>query len=65
VGGLQLLEVARWAGHSVQTCDRYYAAIFDDVDMAKRTSATEAIAKARDKVARGEHTLFDVEALGR
>jgi integrase len=63
--GRSLLEVARWAGHSVQTCDRYYAAIFDDVDMAKRGSATEAIAKARDKVSRGEHTLFDVEALGR
>ncbi len=60
--GRNLLEVARQAGHSVQICEDHYARIFNDFDPAKRTSAIDAIATARDAVARGG-TLFDVADL--
>lgn len=45
--GYTLLEVSRYAGHSVQTCETYYAKIFDDVDPANRLPAEQAIRAAR------------------
>jgi hypothetical protein len=46
--GHTLLEVARRAGHSVDTCERYYAKIFDDVDPANRVDPEDAIRLARE-----------------
>jgi hypothetical protein len=47
-----MLEVCYELGHSVQTCERYYARIFADYDPAKRTTAEEAIRQARGAVDR-------------
>lgn len=51
--GRTMLEVATMAGHSVQTCERHYARMFEDFDPAKRTSAEAAIRAARE----GAHRL--------
>jgi integrase len=58
--GMTLLEVARRAGHSVDTCERYYAKIFDDVDPANRVPAELAIRAAREPGVAGVARLFDV-----
>jgi len=50
--GRTMLEVATMAGHSVQTCERHYARMFEDFDPAKRTSAEAAIWAARDEQSR-------------
>ena len=55
-----LLEVARRAGHSVDTCERYYAKIFDDVDPANRVDPEDAIRLAREPGESGVARLFDV-----
>lgn len=60
--GYTLLEVSRWAGHSVQTCEMYYAKIFDDVDPAKRVPAEQAIRAAREPGVSGVTRLFDISA---
>lgn len=49
--GRTMLEVATMAGHSVQTCERHYARMFEDFDPAKRTSAEAAILSARRTLA--------------
>lgn len=52
--GYTMLEVARRAGHSVQTCDLHYAKIFENVDPANRVTAEEAIRAAREPRAAAE-----------
>jgi integrase len=39
--GHTMLEVARRAGHSLQTCDRHYAGIFEDASMRDRVGAEQ------------------------
>lgn len=51
--GQSVLEVARQAGHSPQTCLRTYAHLFDEYDPTERVSAEEQIRKARDSPADG------------
>jgi integrase len=58
--GYTLLEVARRAGHSVDTCERYYAKIFDDVDPANRVDPEDAIRVAREQGEEPPAQLFDV-----
>jgi hypothetical protein len=58
--GYTLLEVARRAGHSVDTCERYYAKIFDDVDPANRVDPEDAIRMARQQGEEPPTRLFDV-----
>jgi integrase len=58
--GYTLLEVSRYAGHSVQTCETYYAKIFDDVDPANRLPAEQAIRAAREPGVSGVARLFDI-----
>jgi integrase len=58
--GYTLLEVSRFAGHSVQTCEMYYAKIFDDVDPANRVPADQAIRAAREPGVSGVTRLFEV-----
>jgi len=58
--GYTLLEVSRRAGHSVDTCERYYAKIFDDIDPAKRVDPEEQIRAARKPGVSGVERLFDV-----
>jgi integrase len=58
--GYTLLEVARRAGHSVDTCERYYAKIFDDVDPANRVDPEDAIRVARQQGEELPARLFDV-----
>jgi integrase len=58
--GYTLLEVSRRAGHSVDTCERYYAKIFDDVDPARRVDPEDAIRAAREPGVSGVQRLFDV-----
>jgi integrase len=58
--GYTLLEVARRAGHSVDTCERYYAKIFDDVDPANRVDPEDAIRAARQPGESGVAQPFDV-----
>src|SRR5687767_3077864 len=45
--GQSILEVARQAGHSPQTCLRDYGHLFDEFDPAKREPAEAVIAAAR------------------
>lgn len=45
--GQSVLEVARQAGHSPQTCLRTYAHLFDGFDSSERTSAEALIRAAR------------------
>jgi integrase len=45
--GQSILEVARQAGHSPQTCLRTYAHLFDDFDPAERRPAEDVIREAR------------------
>jgi integrase len=52
--GHTMLEVARRAGHTVQTCDRHYAGIFEDASMRDRRDAEAAIVAARERVLHGE-----------
>lgn len=56
--GRTMLEVAHMAGHSVQTCERHYARIFEDYDPAKRTNAVDRIREAR-ALAAGAQPLFE------
>jgi integrase len=58
--GYTLLEVARRAGHSVDTCERYYAKIFDDVDPGNRVDPEDTIRAAREPGVSGTARLFDV-----
>jgi integrase len=58
--GYTLLEVARRAGHSVDTCERYYAKIFDDVDPANRVDPEDAIRVARQPGEEPPAQLFDI-----
>jgi integrase len=51
--GHTMLEVARRAGHTVQTCDRHYAGIFEDLSMRDRVGAEQAITRARERVLHG------------
>lgn len=62
--GHTLLEVARYAGHSVDTCERYYAKIFDDVDPANRVLPEAAIRAAREPGVSGVARLFDLASGG-
>lgn len=55
--GHTMLEVARRAGHSMQTCDRHYAGIFEDASMRERIGAEQAILAARERVTHGEVDL--------
>jgi integrase len=45
--GQSILEVARQAGHSPQTCLRDYGHLFDEFDPAKREPAEAVISAAR------------------
>jgi integrase len=58
--GYTLLEVSRRAGHSVVTCERYYAKIFDDIYPAKRVDPEDQIRAAREPGVGGVERLFDV-----
>jgi hypothetical protein len=44
----------------VDTCERYYAKIFDDVDPVKRVDPEDAIRQAREPGQSGVARLFDV-----
>jgi integrase len=46
--GQSILEVARQAGHSPQTCLRDYGHLFDEFDPANREPAEEVIRAARE-----------------
>jgi integrase len=46
--GQSILEVARQAGHSPQTCLRDYGHLFDEFDPAQREPAEAVIGAARD-----------------
>jgi integrase len=46
--GQSILEVARQAGHSPQTCLRDYGHLFDEFDPAKREPAEAVIGAARE-----------------
>jgi integrase len=48
--GQSILEVARQAGHSPQTCLRDYGHLFDEFDPAERTRAEGVIRAARDEL---------------
>jgi integrase len=58
--GYTLLEVASRAGHSVDTCERYYAKIFHDVDPANRVDPEDAIRMARQPGKSAAEQPFDV-----
>lgn len=60
--GYTMLEVARRAGHSVQTCEKHYAKVFEDVTPDERVTAEQAIAAAREPGVAGVGRLFDVGA---
>ena len=60
--GYTMLEVARRAGHSVQTCEKHYAKVFEDVTPDERVTAEQAIAAAREPGVAGVARLFDVGA---
>jgi hypothetical protein len=60
--GYTMLEVARRAGHSVQTCEKHYAKVFEDVAPDDRVTAEQAIAAAREPGVAGVARLFDVGA---
>jgi hypothetical protein len=60
--GYTMLEVARRAGHSVQTCEKHYAKNFADVTPDERVTAEQAIAAARKPGVAGVARLFDVGA---
>jgi integrase len=55
--GHNMLEVSRRAGHSLQTCDRHYAGIFEDASMRERIGAEAAITRARERVLHGDVDL--------
>lgn len=57
--GFNMVEVSRFAGHSVATCEKHYMGIFEGVDPAKRTTAHEAIRAAREPGVRGVQSLFE------
>jgi integrase len=46
--GRTVIDVAQQAGHSAETCLRYYAHLFAEFDPAVRMSAEEEIRRARD-----------------
>jgi integrase len=48
--GQSILEVARQAGHSPQTCLRDYGHLFDEFDPARREPAETVIRAARDEL---------------
>jgi integrase len=50
--GLSIVEVARRAGHSPQTCLSTYAHVFAEFDPAERISAEEAVRRARARAGR-------------
>ena len=52
--GQTVMEVARQAGHSAETCLRHYAGVFADFDPAQRVAAEEQIRAARWGTGRGE-----------
>jgi integrase len=56
--GHTVVEVARQAGHSPETCLRHFARAFEEYDSANRVSATEQIRQARK-------TLADERRVGR
>ncbi len=60
--GYTMLEVARRAGHSVQTCEKHYLKVFEDVDPEQRVKAEQAIAAAREPGVAGVTRLFDIGA---
>jgi integrase len=45
--GRTVIDVAQQAGHSAETCLRYYAHLFAEFDPARRVSAEDEIRKAR------------------
>jgi integrase len=49
--GRTVIDVAQQAGHSAETCLRYYAHLFAEFDPAHRVSAEEEIRKARAELA--------------
>jgi integrase len=49
--GHTVLEVARQAGHSAETCLRHYARVFEEYDPSDRVSAAEQIRQAREQLA--------------
>jgi integrase len=57
--GYTMLELARRAGHSVQTCEKHYAKVFEDVAPDERVTAEQALAAAREP---GVARLFDAGA---
>jgi hypothetical protein len=46
-----VIDVAQQAGHSAETCLRYYAHLFAELDSARRVSAEEEIRRARAELA--------------
>jgi integrase len=60
--GYTMLEVARRAGHSVQTCEKHYAKVFEDVAPDERVTAEQALAAAREPGVAGVARLFDAGA---
>jgi integrase len=50
--GHTVVEVARQAGHSAQTCLRHYARVFGEYDPERRKSAVEQILEARELLSR-------------
>jgi integrase len=48
--GATIVEVARQAGHSVQTCSRVYAHVIEEFDPTERVPADDAIRRARDEL---------------
>jgi integrase len=60
--GHNIAEVARYAGHSVETLVRHYLVIFEEYDPAHRVSAEEQIAAARQALEADDRQLRLVEA---
>jgi transposase-like protein len=47
-----VVEVARQAGHSAETCLRHYARVFEEYDPGQRVPAVERIRQARQQLER-------------
>lgn len=54
--GHTVVEVARQAGHSAETCLRHYARVFEEYDPSDRVSAAEQIRRAREQLANERQT---------
>ncbi len=54
--GHTVVEVARQAGHSAETCLRHYARVFEEYDPSDRISAADQIRRAREQLANERQT---------